>query len=71
MEDREEREPFTKNGYCHDCAEGLVTPATHGFAQYIDDDGEAQFWYCRYCGSNHVTLVNEDGTTAHEEGDLY
>lgn len=60
----------TPQGYCHDCAQGLLEPVRDGFGLYILD-GEASHWFCRYCGSNHVTIRDAAGNTLFEEGDLY
>ena len=64
-------EPTTMHGYCHDCAQGILIPVDDGFAQYMNDEGKPEFWYCRFCGSNHVILKNEDGSVAYRQGDLY
>ena len=58
----------TNEGYCHDCAQGIITKPHAGFEFYDDGEGSGH-WFCRYCGSNHVT-VKIDGRTI-EEGDLY
>ena len=57
-------------GHCRDCAEGMISPSRDGF-EYFDEEGDGRgFWFCCYCGSNHVTLVLESGETI-EQGDLY
>jgi hypothetical protein len=61
-------ERTTQNGKCHDCAQGVFHTDT-GFALY--EDGDDGHWYCRYCGSNHVTITLEDGTEVLEQGNLY
>jgi hypothetical protein len=63
-------ERTTKHGRCHDCAQGVVFN-DRGFALYIDDDGEESHWYCRYCGSNHVDILDAEGNVIYSEGDLY
>ena len=64
-------ETTTKRGWCHDCAQGILQRVDAGFALYRDDDGNDAFWYCRYCGSNHVTLLDEEGNSTSTQGDLY
>ena len=57
-------------GHCRDCAEGMTSPSRDGF-EYFDEEGDGRgFWFCCYCGSNHVTLTLESGETI-EQGDLY
>lgn len=63
-------EKTTMLGKCHDCAQGVGFPAHTGFALYRTD-GEDLFWYCRYCGSNHVSILDAEGNTVLEQGDLY
>jgi hypothetical protein len=66
-------EPRTEHGRCHDCASGtIINPANkeYGFAQFVDADGP-QHWYCCYCGSNHVDILDEEGNVIVEQGDLY
>lgn len=58
----------TTEGHCRDCAQGIHTTPKDGF-EFYDDGEDGGFWFCRYCGSNHVT-VKLDGQTI-EEGDLY
>jgi hypothetical protein len=60
----------TKNGKCHDCAQGILIPADAGFEQYIQD-GEPIWWFCRYCGSNHVDIKDSEGGILIEQGNLY
>ena len=58
------------NGKCRDCAQGMWTSAKDGF-EYWDENNEGKgFWFCRYCGSNHVTVTGSDGIVI-EQGDLY
>ena len=64
------QEPTTQHGFCRDCAQGSLTRGP-GFAQYIDDDGNPQHWYCKYCGSNHVDIKDEAGNIIYRGGDLY
>jgi hypothetical protein len=60
----------TMKGKCRDCAHGMLKSATDGF-EYWDQDSEGNgFWFCRYCGSNHVTISLSDGSVI-EQGDLY
>jgi phage/plasmid primase-like uncharacterized protein len=48
----------------------MLSQIRDGF-EYFDEEGDGRgFWFCRYCGSNHVTVVLEDGVTV-EQGDLY
>lgn len=63
-------EKTTKLGFCRDCAQGAMQPGP-GFALYVDDDGVERYWYCLYCGSNHVDLKDAEGNTVYSEGDLY
>jgi hypothetical protein len=46
-------------GICLDCGAGTalipLSTAETGFIPQIDD-GMVDFWYCGYCGSNHVTI---------------
>lgn len=61
----------TKLGKCHDCAQGLLTVSQSGF-EYWDEEGDSRgFWFCRYCGSNHVMITVEDSAVIEEQGDLY
>jgi len=60
----------TNHGYCHDCAQGLQFQAIEGFELYVLDSLPSH-WFCRYCGSNHVTIRDEQGNIIAEEGDLY
>jgi hypothetical protein len=57
-------------GQCRDCAQGFLSPSREGFEYFGPDDGGLKFWFCRYCGSNHVTVYIEDGVII-EQGDLY
>jgi len=46
-----------KTGKCRDCAQGILAESKEGF-EYFDQDGNGcGLWFCRYCGSNHVTVV--------------
>jgi hypothetical protein len=56
-------------GKCSDCAQGVIGESKSGF-EYCDFDRDGRgFWFCRYCGSNHVTVVC-DGVEI-EQGNLY
>ena len=56
-------------GKCRDCAQGIISKVRAGFEYFdLDNDGRG-FWFCCYCGSNHVTVVF-DGSEV-EQGDLY
>jgi len=65
------KEKTTKLGRCRDCAQGIIGSVREGFALFCDDDGEERFWYCRYCGSNHVDILDDQGNVVYEEDDLY
>jgi Zn finger protein HypA/HybF involved in hydrogenase expression len=57
-------------GRCRDCAQGMLSQIRDGF-EYFDEEGDGRgFWFCRHCGSNHVTVVLQNGVTV-EQGDLY
>jgi len=57
-------------GYCHDCSQGSLSLARDGF-EYWNEEGDGRgFWFCRYCGSNHVTVTADDGVVV-EQGDIY
>ena len=44
-------------GKCCDCAQGIIGKVREGF-EYFDQDNDGRgFWFCCYCGSNHVTVV--------------
>lgn len=58
------------HGYCHDCAQGLYGQVQEGFELYVLDNSPSH-WYCRYCGSNHVTILDGTGNVLFEQGDLY
>jgi hypothetical protein len=61
----------TKLSKCHDCAQGLLTASQSGF-EYWDEEGEGRgFWFCRYCGSNHVKIALEDDAGIKKEEDSY
>jgi hypothetical protein len=48
----------------------LLGSPREGF-EYWDKRGDGRgFWFCRYCGSNHVTLTLDDGVVI-DQGDLY
>ena len=57
-------------GKCCDCAQGIIGKVREGFRELSikNNDGRG-FWFCRYCGSNHVTVVF-DGVEI-EQGNLY
>lgn len=41
-------------GRCSDCAQGIIGKVRDGF-EYFDQDHDGRgFWFCCYCGSNHV-----------------
>jgi hypothetical protein len=63
-------ETTTKLGRCRDCAQGLITPAAAGFQLQMDGD-EPLFWYCLYCGSNHVDILDAEGNVILSQDDLY
>jgi hypothetical protein len=66
------KEKTTKLGQCRDCDQGsLFFQTGPGFSLYVDDDGQEIFWYCLYCGSNHVDIKDEEGNVIYSEGDLY
>jgi hypothetical protein len=48
----------THNGYCHECSEGRVGQNKDGFALYVLD-GIPSHWFCRYCGSSEVTIIDD------------
>jgi hypothetical protein len=57
-------------GKCFDCSQGMLSAAKDGF-EYWDENNEGRgFWFCRYCGSNHVTVTPNEGKVI-EQGDLY
>ena len=60
----------TLHGYCRDCAQGLLDPVHEGFELYILD-GQPSHWFCKFCGSNHVTIRDEEGSVIFEQGDMY
>lgn len=60
----------TKYGRCRDCAQGMLTPVEAGFTAQMDGD-ELDFWYCGYCGSNHVDILDAAGNEILSQGDLY
>jgi hypothetical protein len=57
-------------GSCHDCAQGIIAPVMEGFEYWNEDGDGIGFWFCRYCGSNHVCITRDDGVVV-EQGDLY
>jgi hypothetical protein len=65
------QETSTNLGRCHDCAQGLLEPVHHPFNIYKDDDGDDTFWYCTYCGSNHVDILDNEGNVIFSQGNLY
>lgn len=60
----------TTHGQCHDCAQGLLEPVHEGFELFIFD-GRPSHWFCRYCGSNNVTIRDRAGNPLFEQGKLY
>jgi hypothetical protein len=71
MTTTERTECTTKLGRCHDCAQGILAPVHTGFSLYRNDEGQDEFWYCLYCGSNHVDLLDEEGSVIASQGNLY
>src|SRR5437870_12360690 len=60
----------TDRGTCHDCTQGMLASYGGGF-EYWNEEGDGRgFWFCRYCGSNHVTVTCDAGVVI-EQGDLY
>ena len=47
----------TDRGTCHDCSQGTLTSHGPGFEYWTEDRDGRGFWFCRYCGSNHVTII--------------
>jgi hypothetical protein len=64
------KEKSTMLGKCHDCAQGVLQPAHSPFKLYVDD-GRPSHWYCTYCGSNNVTLTDEEHNEVVQQGPLY
>ena len=60
----------TDRGTCHDCSQGAVTSDGPGFEYWNEDSDGRGFWFCRHCGSNHVTVIC-GADLAIEQGDLY
>ena len=60
----------TKLGRCRDCAQGVLIPVGAGFELQMDDC-DPEFWYCRYCGSNHVDILDSEGNVIASQDDLY
>lgn len=58
------------NGTCCDCAQGIIGRVIVGFEYFDPDNNGGGFWLCRYCGSNHVTVVIDTGTVV-EQDSLY
>ena len=62
----------TKRGQCGDCSQGILTPVHDGFALYSEgEDDTHAFWYCLYCGSNNITLLDEEHHPIIHQADLY
>ena len=58
-----------KSGKCRDCAQGMIGKVIDGFEYFdLDEDGRG-YWFCCYCGSNHVTVIFNNSEI--EQGDLY
>ena len=57
-------------GKCFDCSQGMLSSASDGFEYWDENDEGRGHWFCRYCGSNHVTVTLNDGVVI-EQGDLY
>jgi len=57
-------------GKCYDCAQGMITSPNAGFEFWDEEDDGRGFWFCRNCGSNHVTITSDDGTVV-KQADLY
>jgi hypothetical protein len=60
----------TTRGKCYDCSQGLLIPAEGGFEYWNEDGDDRGFWFCRYCGSNHVAIIDDKNTLV-EQGNLY
>ena len=54
------------NGKCYDCAQGIIGKVRAGFEYFDQDDDGRGFWFCRYCGSNQVTVVLASGTVVQD-----
>jgi hypothetical protein len=49
-----------------------MNSCTAGFTLQSEGEGDAwAFWYCNYCGSNHVTILDAGGKVLAEQDDLY
>jgi hypothetical protein len=67
---RDSMDQHSQEGTCSDCSQGLLIKQGEGFAHW-DQRGDGRgFWYCCYCGSNHVTVLLESGEVV-EQDDLY
>lgn len=60
----------TMRGTCHDCSQGAGFK-DRGFELYMDDDNKPSHWFCCYCGSNHVTIIDAAGNALYDGGTLY
>jgi len=59
----------TDRGTCHDCSQGTLTSYGPGFEYWNEDSAGRGFWFCRHCGSNHVTVICGTDVVI-EQGDL-
>ena len=59
----------TNSGLCRDCSQGCLGTVRDGFEYWNPDRDGRGFWFCRHCGSNHVT-VQVAGEVI-DQGDLY
>jgi len=65
-------EQQTKLGQCRDCAQGSLSPTGPGFSFYQAGEEEGDgFWYCCWCGSNHVDIRDGNGRIVWSGSDLY
>lgn len=62
-------EPVSMRGRCGDCGQGSLEPVHTGFALFNEEPDV--WWYCLYCGSNHVDILDENGDVIVSQGDLY
>ena len=58
------------HGKCFDCSQGMLSPARDGFEYWDENDEGRGHWFCRYCGSNHVTVTTNDGVKI-DQDNLY
>ena len=55
----------TVNGLCHGCREGRVGEKNYGFALCVID-GQPPRWYCLYCGTDEVCVIDDEPTGVEE-----